>query len=167
MEDVWFLGDWFLKDVFPTLQAIRHGSTVQRRPPPYLYDMFNVFYFFTSPLTFGNNTLLRINNAFIEALNRREHLLKYIIVMLDQDLIDMINRFDFGITIQLERAIRWLSTQFERQLNAQKEQLWTMKPGAIPKSDTKIIWVEMFDHPVRDPAVNICNKFNRGLNEMA
>ena len=118
-------------------------------------------------MTFGNNTLLCINNAFIEALNRQEHLSKYILVILDRDLIDMINCFDFGITVQLERSIKWLGSQFYRHLAARRDQIWNIKLGGISYDDTKIIWIEMFDCPVIDPAVNICNKFNKGLNEVA
>ena len=113
LEDIWILGDWFLKDMFLTLQALKHGSTVQRKSPPYIYDMYNLFYFFTSPLNFGNNTLLQINNAFIEAINRRDQLPKFIIIVLDCDLIDMINRFDFGITAELEQCVKWLAIQME------------------------------------------------------
>ena len=132
-----------------------------------MYEMFNLFYFFTSPLNFGNNSLLRLNNAFIEAMNHRDHLPRYILIVLNRDLIDMVNRFDYGITAQLERSIRWLSIQMDRAILARKEQLWNIKPGAVPMKDTKIIWFEMFDRPVVDAVVTICNKFNKGLNEVA
>ena len=161
------LGDSFLKDVFPTLQAMRYGSTVQKKMPPYMYDMFNVIYFFTSPMTFGNNTLLRANNAFIEALNRRGRLPRYILIIFDRDLIDMINRFDFGITEQLDRCIRWFATQMEHSLAARREQIWNVHPGGISVHDTKMIWVEMFDRLVVDQAITIRNKFNKGINELA
>ena len=90
-------------------------------------------------------------------------------MVLDRDLIDMINRFDFGITVQLEKCIRWLALQMERAIEARIEQMWSVKPGAVPQRDTKFIWIEMFDHPAAsaDPAVNIRNKFNKGLNDMA
>ena len=146
---------------------MRYGSTVQKQQSPYMYERFNVFYFFTSPLTFGNNTLLHINNAFIEALNRRDRLPRYILLILDRDLIDMVNRFDFGITEQLEKCVKWLATQLEWSITARKEQMWNIKLGAIPLKDTKIIWLEMFDRPVTDNAMTIRNKFNRGLNEVA
>ena len=118
-------------------------------------------------MTFDNNTLLRISNAFIEALNRREHLPKHILVILDRDLIDMINCFNFRITVQLEQSIKWLASQFDRHLVARRDQIWNIKPGGISYDDTKIVLVEMFDCPVVDPAVNIYNKFNKGLNKVA
>ena len=132
-----------------------------------MYDHFNLFYFFTSPLNFGNNTLLRVNNAFIEGINRREHLPKYIIMVLDRDLIDMINRFDFGISTQLERCVKWLAIQMERTLSARREQLTAMKAGVVTQEQTKFIWVEMFDRPATDPGTKIRNKFNKAINDLA
>ena len=167
LEDIWILGDWFLKDTFPTLQVLKHGSTVQRKLPPYIYDMYNLFYFFTSPLSFGNNTLFQINNVFIEAINRRDQLPKFIIIVLDHDLIDMINRFDFGITAELERCVKWLAIQMERSLAAKKDQMWNIKPGSVPHDDPKFIWVEMFNRPVTNAAITIHNKFNKGINDLA
>ena len=161
------IGDWFLKDTFPALQAIRYGSTIQKKPPPYIYEMYNIFYFFTSPLTFENNTMLRVNNAFIKALNQREKLPRYVLIILDYGLIDMVNCFDFGITEQLERCVHWLTIQFERSIAACRELIWNVKPGGIPENDTKFIWLEMFDRPVVDQAITIQNKFNRGINELA
>ena len=151
---------------------MKHGSIVEKRSPPYLYEMFNVFYFFTSPLNFGNNSLIRINNALIEAFNCREQLPAYILIILDRDFIDMINRFDFGIMAQLEHCVNWLATQVTHHLKARREQLWNVKPGAVAQENTKIVWVEMFDRPINnngtsDPAIKIRNKFNRGLNEVA
>ena len=129
--------------------------------------MFNLFYFFTSPLNFGNNSLLRINNAFIEGLNHRDHLPTYVLIILDRDLIDMINRFDYGITTELERCIKWIAIQMERSVSARKDQMWNVKPGSVALTEVKFIWVEMFDRPVIDQAVTICNKFNKGINDMA
>ena len=37
LKDVWLLGDYFLGEIFPSLQAMLAQARQQKKSPPYLY----------------------------------------------------------------------------------------------------------------------------------
>ena len=140
--------------------------------PPFLYRMFNVMYFFSSRLTGGRNILLRTMNAFIEGLNRRSHLPRYVIIALGADLLEMVKTHESttGLTKQLERCISWLAKQMNNLIEARKEKNFKKKPGAMPESDNfpVLIWMELFDIPyLRNKFIQENrSKFNKGINKV-
>ena len=171
LEDLWIVGDAFVPEVFAVFQASKVSVDMNNREVPFLYRMFNIFYFSSSKLSNGRNVLLRVINAFTEGLNRRQHLPKYIIILLDKDILSMLDLDVAGLTKQLERCIAWLAKQMTKLIEARKEKLYKMKQGAVPSSDEfpTLIWVELFDKPyTRNRFIQENrNKFNKGINEVA
>ena len=153
---------------FPSLESV---SGYNNREVPFLYKMFNIFYFFSSKLSNRRNVLLRVINAFTEGLNRRQHLPRYIIILLDKDILSLLDLDVAFLTKQLERCIAGLAKQMTRLIEARKEKLYKKKQGAVPSSDEfpTLIWVELFDKPyMRNRFIQKNrNKFNKGINEVA
>ena len=167
--DVWVLGDQLLKDAFYTFQDMNSRANTYRKKP-FLYQYFNVFGFYTSILYDRNNPLARLMNTLTEALNRRNPLPRYIIVIPDTAFIQAI-KFDNlpGITLQLERMVKWYNTQITRELASREEALKKSRPGAVDdRIRPIIIWVELFEKPLQPAYIRFNrNKFNKGINEMA
>ena len=138
---------------------------------PFLYRMFNIFYFFTSQLLNNRNILLRVINAFTEGLNRRQFLPRYVIIFLDADLLKFFNTDAQGITRQMETCIKWLAKEMNKLIETRKEQFADIKPGALPSSDDfpTLIWIKVYDRPYTRNNFITENrgKFNRGINEVA
>ena len=88
-QDAWIIGDNFLREIYNTLTNIRNRSALNRRRPPYLFDFYNVFGYFQNrqSLVPGMTCML---NAYIEALNNRLKLPKYIFWIPDVDLLSQV-----------------------------------------------------------------------------
>ena len=135
----------FLSDMITTLQTMKRTATTAGKPPPYLYERFNIFPFHQSPLTL--DTYSRLYNALVDGFNRRHHIPKYIFMLPDKDLIDAADFFNFGVSKLLGITLNWLAKQLECLIDIRKEQLSNKRPGALYMVDPKIIWVKMLDRP--------------------
>ena len=142
LMDIWFIGDAFLQDVFATMQTMKSTAAMDKQSPPYVYEQYNVFVFFTAQTSHQINFLARVQNAMMEAFNRRFHLPRYIVIMLDKDLIEVVNYFKYGESMILDKAIQWLSKELDRTIESRSEDLMQKKPGAA-YSNTKTVWTKM------------------------
>ena len=90
--DIWILGDEFVKEVFSEFESIKLKAKKDRNIPPlYIQEYYNVIpYYATSGVP---NAAARLVNSLVEALNERDRLPKFIIVMIDRDLIMNIDVF--------------------------------------------------------------------------
>ena len=170
LEDAWIVGDAFLREVFAVFQASRTSANLRQEELPFLYRRFNLFYFFSNPLA-GRNILLRILNSVIDGLNRHTFLPKYIIMLLDDNILRMMDLDSAGLTLQLERCMKWLAKQITGLIESRKEKMREMRPGALQESDEQpvLIWIEYFEKPYMRQHLlqENRNKFNRAINEMA
>ena len=169
--DVWFISDTFLSKMFPTLQAMRTSATMANKAPPFVYNQFNVFFFFMSQATRISNVLTKLVNSAVEGFNRREYMPKYICMIIDEDMLFSLDYFQYGITYLLGVCFNWLARQVERLLEARAEDLFKKKPGAV-FGETKIVWVKMFTRygiTPDDPRYKVHSKkykFNAALDEL-
>ena len=172
--DVWILGDIFLNDVFATMQTLKMTVAMEKRNPPYLYDQYNVFYFFTPRNNQLTNILMRVRNSIAEAFNRRYHMPRYIVIMLDKDVVESLNYFDPGETKLLGQVMDWISKEVQHCMEARCEDLYRTKAGAAYPG-TKVVWVKMI--PRKGKSTNYTNqelnildsrqKFNNILDDIA
>ena len=76
-----------------------------------------------------------------------------------------------GFTAQIEHCVSYLSKNFTREIENQKDMLTRRRPGVhiIDDRFPTFILVEMHNRPFQrdDFAQSVCNKLNRGINEMA
>ena len=173
--DAWIIGDAFFREQYSTLQGLKTQALIMKKSLPYVYDYFNLFGFFTSDVQFHRNILSRVQNAILEAFNRRERLPRCIILVLDKDLIAAaINaHFDCGIKKVMIKWTSWITNLVEKLVDIRREQLMDKKAGAVAGSDPKIIWVKMITRPfvnqcdARFPVLSLRNKFNGILEDLA
>ena len=168
--DVWIIGDKFLRSMYAELQSLCSEAAIKKRPPPYLYEFYNVFCYYP---TTKMNALAGIINAYIEILNNRSHLPKYVIVIPDKNIIEAADHCDFGVKKGLRNLIKWIMVQLHRYTESRREDLRDKKPGAVgPKP--RFIWVKMIDwqmlehHPDRSytDVLGLRTKFNRTMENL-
>ena len=146
---------------------------MERKNPPYIYDQY-MFYFFSPRSSQNKNILSRCHSALVEAFNRRYHLPRYIIVVLDKDVIESVNFFDYGQSTILGHIVHWISKELQNYLSTRSEQLYAKKAGSVYPG-TRVIWVKMI--PRKGLMENFTNhemdilsgkdKFNAILDEIA
>ena len=126
------------------LQGIRNDGVDAARTQPYIYQHFNVVLYFTSAASRVHSLMARIVNAAIEGLNSKERLPKYLLIILDKDLLQELNYFEFGLTEALEECLFWLVKQFDKVFEIHRDDLRRKKPGALSTAtEPWIIWLAM------------------------
>ena len=148
---------------------------MMKKSPPYLYESFNLFSFITYDNRVSRNILTRILNAMIEGFNRREHLPKYVLLVLDKNLIEAATEHyntDYGIKEMLSKWVTWIWKMLDRLIEIRKQDLFAKRPGAVGSKDPKVIWIKMIDRPhvlrpdPRFKVLSIRPKFNDAIDEI-
>ena len=169
MRDLWLLGDEFLRQTFPALQEMKSSAaSFNPHQIPYMYEQYNIYSYTKSSMVSQRNTLVRVQKAMEEAFSRKWHLPKYIIVMLDRDILHMINSEASGLTKAIERCLHYFARELASNTEDRMETFAAQRPGAAIDEPT-IIWVEMFDRAYigYTYAMRNINKFNKVLNDVA
>ena len=133
--DAWFIEDKFLKDVFNTFQEQINKAFVTKRNrdaiQPYLNDYYNVHGYFTSSVMQDRATG-RILNVLIEVLNQkqiaRQRLPRFLVVVLDKDIIADLNSFKVGAVKNLATLVNWLTCQIDIVIWRKRLQIADKKP---------------------------------------
>ena len=101
LNDLWLVGDAFLRSMFPALQALKtdQNNNIKKRKDelPYLYKYFNVITLFTALNGSADGSLYRTFNALIEGFNENVKLPRYILMLLDCDVIVHTDFFTYGV----------------------------------------------------------------------
>ena len=73
----------------------------------------------------GPSMMGRIINALVEQLNdkKKPHLPRYIVILLDIDLIVEAKTFDFGARDTFEQTVQWLLNNIIRSIDTRKNDL--------------------------------------------
>ena len=121
IHDTWIVGDTFLREIYPTFQAMETQAVQSKKSPPYAFEYFKVFPFYSSNLQYSRNVLTRIQNAIVEAFNRRERLPQYMIIIMDKDIVEAAEHFTFGVKKIFDRWHKWLETTIQRFIAIRKE----------------------------------------------
>ena len=77
---------------------------------PYLAEYYNIFNFNERS---GPNAISNILNSIIDVLNKRDHLPRLLVMVLDKEIIKTLNFFDFGATRELAALVNWLTRQID------------------------------------------------------
>ena len=173
IKDCWYVGDEFLLDMYPALQAWNKTAEVCKTSPPYVFQHYNINGFFNSALSRILATT-RILNAFVEGFNKHWLLPRYVIVIPDADVINSIlETFDFGLEVLMEENLSWLFRQMNKVIERRRQDLMYKKPGAVAGSfEPRVIWVKMMNRPFDEESEvhmelkQIRAKFNSCLEEL-
>ena len=81
-------------------------------------------YFINSRYNSNNqNILSRIPNTFATALNKNKILPKYVVVVLDNDLVNALQYENYGITSMIGSWFEWLAKEIDEMITTTKGQL--------------------------------------------
>ena len=94
-SDVWLVGDAFLRDIYPTLQALRAKAVLDKKVKPYIYEYYNVIPRFPAKNSNIRSTTARIFNEVVSGLNERSRLPRYIIMVLDKEILETADHNNF------------------------------------------------------------------------
>ena len=170
--DTWIVGDMFLKDLDITYEAIRkqvEKSSVEDRP--YLLKYYNVRLFYKFPPVGVSKAATRIVNSLIERFNIDHRLPRFIVVIVDKDIIKDINVYDGFAPLMTQDAIQWLVRQVNDVVSNKKTEIMKKCPESIFSGDPKIIFVRMLRRVEKytpssklDLLFGLRSKFNDALN---
>ena len=111
--DAWMVGDSFFGEIIETLFEMRTAALLKNQQPPYIYDMYNVFAYVPSRNIGAKRSIARIFNALAEGLNNRIRLPRFLLVIIDCDIIEDINLFDYGASSAIFKEVEWFNSQHQ------------------------------------------------------
>ena len=173
LKDIWLVGDHFLRENFDILQDLRNSMTTKTsiKDQLYIYLFYNVVLYFASGTSRIRSLMARVLNSIIEGLNCKERLPKYVVILLDKDLIESLDYFDFGISEALEECVFWLIKEVNKLFEIRRDDIRGKRPGVLgTATKPRVIWVAMLQRPIVNDACmkeiySKRNKFNRSLEE--
>ena len=137
--DLWLLGDTFLKDIIGSFEAIRYQAQRDKEEvPPYIQDTFNVYPYYDSASSGVKHSITRIVNSLIEAIKERRRLPKYLVVIIDLDMLRDVDVFDQSAAQIINELVRWLVRQVDMILRCKKMDFLEKKPGASQVSHPRL-----------------------------
>ena len=164
-KEIWFIGDSTLREFFRSFIAIRNQAQLKDRPKPYTFDYYNIICKTADVGNYTKNTLGRMLNALIDALNTRVQIPRMVVIIPDWDLIKNFKHVEFGTTYMAGRSIAWLSNEIEKLFEIRKDQYLSRRKESVAAFEPKIIWVKMLHRPAKCLEMKFCRKFNESLND--
>ena len=105
----------------------------------------------------------------IEALNERPKLPKYLIMILDADLIKITKCYKTSPSYVLGSAIHQILKKLEKAIERRKCELLEKKPGALQDNFPKVVWIRMLRRPSKiadsHRILSLRGKFNQALED--
>ena len=159
-DKVWFFGDEFIfrsyKEYFQKRRASKYGG--------YIKEHYDTKGFVNSKYASADvNMVSRMRNLMTQAIKDQVLLPKFIVIVMDNDLIKYLDLDGYGVDKSYGRMVNNIMTEHERVIQTQREFLPTKsKKDHYPM----IIWIEA---PMHENYANNLqrNKFNKCLNTMA
>ena len=168
---MWLLGDHFLREIFDAYQAIKLQAGKGQSDDvitPYIQDYYNVRELYKSPFVGVKFASARVINNLTDAINQRKRLPKYLIVILDKDLILDINLDDENAEMLLREEVRWTVRNINTTLRRKKVDFLHKKPGSMTNLETTVIYVRMLCRVgsfSEDSTMNKVNQFRSKFND--
>ena len=149
-------------------------ARANRKSPLYIYEYYNVFDFWKTPVTGSCRVIGRMINALIEGLNKGRQLPRFLVIIIDKDIIKDVGIYDYGAAKEIMDNMSWLAKQIDVLIQRRKTELTDAKPGALYSTDPKVIFVTMLLRPLQFPkgsqmsnVISLRSKFNTALNDIA
>ena len=132
------------------LPDIKQERRADKTDQLYVHNHYNIKCFNLTASTALQPVIVRIFNAFIEALNKYIHPPKYLFVFADKDILSSIEFYDFNVRKVIRDNIYWLHKNLLKQLYRRRDDLKDKRLGAVNPEITKVIWVKMIERPRTD-----------------
>ena len=146
LYDIWFVGDSFLRSIYPTYQEMVNDSKLNKKSyKPYTLDYYNrkAFYLENDSRRNDSSATLRILNKLIDVLNSNDKLPRYICIIPDSDLIKDLKFYEFGARKNLTNIVNWLMRQCDIYIRRKRLQISEKKPGAVTNGQPTMIYLPM------------------------
>ena len=178
------MGDKTLDSTFQTFKDMQlraknksgYNNDAEEIILPYAYEFYNVFAFTQLGSSGVRSILARVINALVEGLNSRPRLPRYVVVVLDKDIIDEVNVFKPEAAVEkvFWEVTDWLACRIKVLFKRKRLDLSNRNPGAVFGDDPRVIFVKMLRRAEFYPAScklgKICSvrtKFNDSINMAA
>ena len=143
---------------------------------PYLFEFYNVMAYFQKESSGVRSLLARVLNALVAGLNEKPRLPRYIVVVLDMNLLDQINIWEPEAAVIKACNILacWLAKKINILIKRKRLSISEKNPGAVFGEDPRVIYVKMLRraefYPLSCHLGKVCaarTKFNESLNMAA
>lgn len=184
--DVWFVGDTSLnsssqafKDMQLKAKAVikfNEDEHLHKEVIPYFYEYYNVSMYTQLGSAGVRSVLGRILNSLLEAINKRPRLPRYVILLLDKDVIDEVNIWEpeAAVSKNFNSIIMWLCRQVNILIKCKRLEISSICPVAVFGEDPRIIFIKVLRrtefYPLGCRLGKICavrTKFNEAINMAA
>ena len=143
------VGNLFLKDIVGEWESIKHEAEKRQTKdqkeddyiPPYILEYFNVHVFHLPTIAGEESSVARIINTTDDAIYKHARLPKYLLVVMDKDLMRDVNMTDSAAPNVTQELMRYLVRQIDMLVRRTKGNFLEKKPGA--HINTKIIFIRM------------------------
>ena len=143
-NDVWFLGDRFVESIRNTFLDMQQNMEKNRRNsvPPFMLEYFNVKMLHDANNAQNSLIISRTLNNLIQSFNAPlARLPKYLIVVMDEDILWDIDVATDEAPVVIQRLVTWFVRQINIAIRRKRMDLMEKKPGA--SCTTKVIYVRM------------------------
>ena len=149
-----------------TFMATSFRRNFKKVPGDQLYckQKFEVTAFCSSRQCDSNsNTLSRIINTMGEAINKNVKLPKYVVIVIDADLIDFLRYKNYGISSMYGTWVEYLAKEIESMIRTRLDQL---PDKAVREGEPFIYWTALPMHANFAEENHMRSKFNASLESV-
>ena len=137
---------------------------IQQTKPPFCYEYYNVGAWYhtsidTMPL------ITRICNSLIEALNKYIYLPKYVIILIDKDIVVSQVERNVERNTAMKNHLHWLIKQVSEITHTRREDLKIHNPSLASTEPTRIIWIKMLTRPLIENSSLCISKLGVKFND--
>ena len=132
--------------MWTTIITTKNKARSTNSPLPYLFDKYNVLPPYPKSSSLNDSVIRRIYNEFVDGLNENPWLPKYICILPDKDIIQAAKYYGFSCKFVFHKAINYLATNMESELETRKEDLAGKHSGAL-RYDPILLWIKMIQRP--------------------
>ena len=90
ISNIWIIGDQFVNDYYHALPMMASQAKKVGTELPYLYQWYAINCFMTSPSTTNDSVPARFVNNIVKELNRTSKLPRFILIVPDWDLAEVL-----------------------------------------------------------------------------
>ena len=139
--NIWLIGDYFLKDVMPSLNALKRSAQSKDTEMPYLHQFFNIKEYHPQA---GSTGIAQVINPLVDTLNERQKLPKYVLMILDKDMLANLKDQGFFTAKVMGAVLHYTIRQIDMLIESRRQDIEDKKPGAALSADLpKVIWIRM------------------------
>ena len=138
-DDIWLIGDRFINksiDVLEDYMGLFNAKTKHTQFDSYIATNYDVLAYTNDDDSVVRSVLGRLRNALAIALNENDKLPKYILIVLDTDLMKCIKFSKPGLSELYGSTLKWLFNEFHAAIVTRKNQL--------PAKAKKYMYPQMF-----------------------